>query len=458
VLDVQKDPNGRTVVRWPAFNPKQLALLEALDDPRFPYVMAEGGGRAGKTFAIAAWQIRRRLLLPGSKGLVARKKLKNAKAKLWHETYVPMLRPLVRLGVCRLVEAPAAGALFANGARLIVAGLQPHEIDDVLGPQYEDIFANEVSETIWPVIETLMSRLNTSARWPDGSSVSPKLALDQNPPDVLHWTYKILHLGIDPSGEGPRKDAALWRKFHFVPQDNEPNLEKGYVERLSLFSKSRRDRLLLGLYATSQDIIFSDFDPNGGHVVLERLRPPEGARVFRAIDFGYDHPTACLWAWVGSDGVLFIYRAYRRRWATAEECASDIIDLSREDVPGSPEDPFEAGIAQGRFYEATVSDHASEYRHAYRRAGIETTPAKKDVAISIDRIRTRLRPRPPRLVVSYECESLVEELLAYRNAPGRGLDEGETTEKPVKKKDDAVDCLRYLVNEIDGEEVAEAIF
>lgn len=59
-----------------------------------------------------------------------------------------------------------------------------------------------------------------------------------------------------------------------------------------------------------------------------RARFPSG-QLFRFIDPGYDHPTACCWGLLTAQNVWYIYRYYVERMRTIAERCADIIELSR---------------------------------------------------------------------------------------------------------------------------------
>lgn len=54
---------------------------------------------------------------------------------------------------------------------------------------------------------------------------------------------------------------------------------------------------------------------------------PNG-RHYRGFDAGFDHPTACCWAYLSVNNIWFVYRFYSKRGATISQRCEDVISLS----------------------------------------------------------------------------------------------------------------------------------
>ena len=57
---------------------------------------------------------------------------------------------------------------------------------------------------------------------------------------------------------------------------------------------------------------------------------PNG-RIYRGLDPGLDHPSACVWAYLAPNNVYYIYRAWSRQGATISERCKTIIELSNNE-------------------------------------------------------------------------------------------------------------------------------
>ena len=68
----------------------------------------------------------------------------------------------------------------------------------------------------------------------------------------------------------------------------------------------------------------------GWNVATLQLEFPNG-HFYRGFDPGWDHPSVCVWGYLTTTNIWFIYRVYKRRNATIAERCKDIIELSNND-------------------------------------------------------------------------------------------------------------------------------
>jgi hypothetical protein len=144
------------------------------------------------------------------------------------------------------------------------------------------------------------------------------------------------------------------------------------------------------------------------------------------IDFGWDHPTVFLAAGIDTGGRYWIYDEY---------CQSqNSIEAHVEAIKTK----WVGGVDYGDIW----ADHAAaQDRHEFSIRGLPTRPAYKDVLPGIAKIQELLRAGAdgkPRLMITRNCENLIREMRTYIWNPN-------IPNKPLKRDDDAVDCLRYLV-------------
>jgi hypothetical protein len=91
----------------------------------------------------------------------------------------------------------------------------------------------------------------------------------------------------------------------------------------------------------------------------------------------------------------------------------------------------------------------------FNASAITTAPASNNVFQGIDCIRSFLKPRTttgvPRLVIHSRCRHLIEEMRKYRWRKGKKPTSGNilnpavATPQPLKRDDDTVDALRYMI-------------
>jgi hypothetical protein len=216
---------------------KQLELMKLIS--QFETVLAEGGGRSGKTFLFLYVEFIRSLLRP-SRHLAARFRFSHAKQSLCYDT-IPKLIEILKLSskVVRLNKSDWFYD-FANGSSIWIGGLDDKErLEKILGNEYATIFLNEASQMSFEAYEIMITRLNA----PIG--MKAKMLIDYNPPSVTHWGYKMFHQGKLP--DGSNIDRSRYGHIRMNPVDN-PFIGKDYIERLSNLTEAKKRRFLYGEY------------------------------------------------------------------------------------------------------------------------------------------------------------------------------------------------------------------
>ena len=110
---------------------RQKQGLELLSDPAKTRVLFTGGSRSGKTFLLIEYLIQRAYQFPGSRQLIVRKHLVDARMSLWYDTlekylslYIPEGEYVKRQSELRLV--------FRNGSEIWLAGLDDEDRKSVV--------------------------------------------------------------------------------------------------------------------------------------------------------------------------------------------------------------------------------------------------------------------------------------------------------------------------------------
>ncbi len=192
-----------------------------------------------------------------------------------------------------------------------------------------------------------------------------------------------------------------------------------------LSDESRRSRLF-GEFTNQSGLVYNEFS-RPLHVTESRPIPEDWPR-FRSIDFGVKNPFCCLWfALDESDNTLHVYREHFATEKTTLENGAIINFKSRNDpsVVFSVADPESK---DGRLLLA-------------RNCNIPTKPAIKRVSEGINAVKERLCPDAegkPHLLIHDSCKGLIREFRLYRWDKSAG-------DKPVKKNDHGMDCLRYMI-------------
>jgi phage terminase large subunit-like protein len=224
--------------------------------------------------------------------------------------------------------------------------------------------------------------------------------------------------------------------------------------------RALRDR---GDWVPTTGLVYPEFDESI-HVVRQAgasLLTPAGERLcdwplplswphFFAIDFGFVHPCAVLWAALAPWGELVCYRLAYASGVRASRWAALIPVLEGHEIMA-----------------ARWADHDADDRAELAAGGVVTRPATKEILFGILQVARRWGVLPkgrPRMslvlddpgherrhpeVGRLDLAPLVDELGRYGWPQDRRESGNAPREVPVKRNDDACDALRYLVVGVD---------
>lgn len=260
-------------------------------------------------------------------------------------------------------------------------------------------------------------------------------------PVLCVWVEKIM--------ENPPKGWAFYRAN---TQKNVSNLADGWFDQ---FFASVSDEMLqvrmTGALATFEGVIYPSFSQSVH--VCEPEDIPAGVFHHRAIDWGAsaEHPFVCLWGYVDGEGNWTIYDEY---WNTSQErLLSDHIHEieERSYAWGYPLD-----YARNPYYGACFADPSRpDNIAAFNAAGVWIEPASNDVFNGIECVRVHLKTNPvtrrPKLRIFNTCKHLIEEMRMYRWKRSKKATDGgvlnpvAAVPAPLKRDDDTVDALRYML-------------
>jgi hypothetical protein len=262
----------------------------------------------------------------------------------------------------------------------------------------------------------------------------------------LNWLYGELS-----RNDKPRDDAEC--KVITGSMEHNPHLSEKAKERL--VKRWAKKPLTLaarmhGRWVHFEGLIYDEFrnQPrgDGGHIVPSRAIPRAGGRktgkptveIYGAIDPGLDHPAGLLFAWLDSNDTLEVFYAEKRQGEILAELAARYHGVCEEwgfrprwtvIDPSSRNRNFETG----RNAEQVLRD-----------LGVNTIPGQNAHVPGFDAIKERLRT--DRLAIQADCEELVDEFQNYRWKTKRNAQTDDVSpQQPIKKNDDLLDPLRYLV-------------
>jgi hypothetical protein len=256
----------------------------------------------------------------------------------------------------------------------------------------------------------------------------------------------VYHELTDSQGN-PRRDGEAWVVVGDI--DHNPHLsDRGRERFLKRFEKEplKLQARKSGRWVHFAGLIYDEFDEHR-HVCPDRDPPRahDGARplwpVFASIDPGIhkDHPAALVMGWLDAEDVLEVFHAHKIYGGTVADMAAHFHEVCAAVGIRRPQIAFIDPAARSKQHQTGRST-----QDEYRDHGIHTVAGQNDVAAGINRVKERLRS--DRLRFQARTGPLLEEIPEYRwRGQSRSRLEDASPAKPIKRKDDCLDALRYLV-------------
>lgn len=229
--------------------------------------------------------------------------------------------------------------------------------------------------------------------------------------------------------------------------DHNPHLsDKGRARFLKKFAK---DPLKLAARKSGRWVHFAGLIYPGWsekrHVVPERPIPRAHAKaaplvpVFEAIDPGINeqHKAAYVVGWLDFEDVFEVFYSIAMADQNVEQVAAHIHEV-RAALNFKPRWTKIDPSAKNR-------QHISgkNVQDTYRKHGVHTIPAQNSHALGFDAMNERLDS--DRLKVQAQCEGLIQFFGEYRWKSPRGQQVDKPKAEPIKRNDDELDALRYLI-------------
>jgi PBSX family phage terminase large subunit len=398
-------------------------------------VLLEGPAGTGKTLS-CLWKIHSAALkYPRMRALVVRKTLVSLTASAL-VTFMNQVLGSGNFGVpfTHGNKVKPAQFEYPNGSRIVVGGLD--NAAKIMSTEYDLIMVNEATDL------TLDDWEKLTARNRYGVMPYQQVIADCNPDAPTHWLNQRCNEGTT---------TRLRSTHHDNPRywDGKDWTDEGrayVVDKLGKLTGVRRHRLLDGLWAAADGIVYDGWAP-GTHLVDAFAIPAEWPRYW-VIDFGYVHPFVWQWWAIDPDGNAYRYRELYATGRLVTDHAAHGLKLSS----GEPR-PV-----------AIITDHDAEDRATFERAtGMSTTPAYKGVSDGLQAVAARLRvndngkaglyflrdarvERDSSLADAGKPTCTEEEFPSYIWDVRPGVRKGE---QPVKADDHGMDATRYFVCRID---------
>ena len=237
---------------------------------------------SGKTFLLCYAILKRALMAPGSRHLIARLNKIDVRKAVMLDTWPKVCRlvcPQIRIVVNKTDQI----AYLPNGSEVWFAGLDDKDaVEKILGQEFATTYINESSQVPYETVVILRTRLAQNVTRLDGQQLKLKGYYDLNPTGRQHWTYREFIEGVRPDNPKISLKPGMRTWAAMNPADN-PHLPKAYLDILEEMPDRYRKRFKDGVYL---DEIPGTLWPwhiiDGFRIDLDKL--PKMARIVIAVD------------------------------------------------------------------------------------------------------------------------------------------------------------------------------
>lgn len=407
-------PKGR-ILRL-EYLPKQKQFMDNCDAARYNGYI--GGFGSGKTHVLN-YQALREASVP-SRGLIGAPTYKM----LEDTTQKKFFDICPTSWIANFIKSKNAAHL-RNGTEILFRSLERPE--RLSGLELDWFGLDEIGEVKEATFMMLQGRLRRPGGRHKGFGAG-------NPPGPTHWTY---HYFVEMA----RKYPEVYRLIQATSYEN-LFLPKHYTEDMDMsfgIGTVYHRRYVLGEFAAFEGAYWLNFDSryyeDGGHKlhmnqVMARIKgTPRWGKV---IDFGFEHPFACLW-YVTDGNVIIFFDEYLQkhgliRWHCTQIKAHEKV---HQEVFG----PHAPGPAYTDHEAVSRAEIAAAQDETGKSIGFPCIPTEKRVMESILLVQTLFGRR--QLFVTDQCENTLREIPSYRSKSG------VVGEEPLREQEDTCACIRY---------------
>lgn len=319
---------------------KQTKALDYLEDSKTVETYYGGAAGGGKSALGCYWQLKRRMKMPGTRGLLGRSSLKTLKETTLQTFFDIAKKQAVKRGVhfeltsAQDKENPNC-LVFKNGSIIYLKDLFSYPSDpdfDELGSlELTDAFIDEAPQVSDKAKGIVRSRIRYKL---DEFGLIPKMLMCGNP--SKNWAYYDFY---QPNKAGQiREDRAF---IQALPNDN-PNLPQSYIDSLMGLEKNSRERLLYGNWEYDDDpAALIDYEKILFAFNNDKILPGKKSISCDVARFGKDKTVIGLW-----DGMRVKLSLFRGLKVT--EVADQILLLmQKHSIPISRVVADEDGVGGG---------------------------------------------------------------------------------------------------------------
>ena len=312
-------------------SPKQVEILKVLDDQIHTEIFMGGAAGGSKSFTGCLWQIMRRMKYHGSRGFLARARLKSLK----ESTLLTFFEVCRMLGLKQNVDftynAITGVIKFKNGSEEYLRDLFYYPSDSEFvslgSTEYTDGFIDEMAEITEQAYQIIRSRMRYKL---DEFGLIPKIAMGSNP--CKTFIYKEFYK------KWRDEELESWKAYIRADVYDNPFISEHYIENLKKLDSINRARLLEGNWEYDDDPTkLFDYD----EIINLFTNNAERGKKYCLVDaagFGRDLTIIGLW-----DG-LFCYNVIVKDNISSDELDKILLD---EKIPRSHCAVDEVGVGFG---------------------------------------------------------------------------------------------------------------
>ncbi len=359
---------------------------EGYHDPRYRFLVNQGGSRSSKSFSIVQILVILAHQSPITVSVV-RKTMPSLKASILRD-FEAVMRG-ANLWQERRFNRTESTYRCQNGS--VFEFFSVDDEQKVRGRKRDVLFCNEANELDLEEFNQLMLR------------TSGKCFIDFNPSDPQGWVYDW----------GARKDS-LFIKSTYLDNPFLPKEQVDYITSLREVDPGLYQVYTLGERRDRSDRVYT-------HFTTHREHPGTPDRTVYGLDLGYNDPTVLVRVdWVGD--VAHVRQLLWEPKLTATDLVERIHRLEVRDT--------------------VWSDHRPEVIEELRRAGLDVRAARKDILAGIERVRAT------RVSVHEGSLDLLREHRTYRYRADRTGQPSDGV--PLDRENHGMDALRYAIVSSEG--------
>lgn len=398
--------------------PKQKRFITNCDDARYSAYL--GGFGSGKTHILTIQSLRAGGGAFASRGLIGAptyKMLEDTTQKKFFEICPPSW-------IADFQKAKGT-VLLRNGSEILFRSLERPE--RLSGLDLNWFGLDEIGEVKEETFKMLQGRLRRFGPRNNGFGVG-------NPPGPSHWTYRYFVELALKHPEVYRLIQASSRENTFLPSHFVDDMDVSFG-----IGTTYHKRFVLGLFAAFEGAYWGDFnldyyDDGGQKLRIDQVMgvftsPPRFGKV---VDFGFEHPLACLWYATDGESIVF-FDEYVQQHALIKWHCLQIRDHEKEHQKWfgmhliGPAYTDHDAVSRAEFSAAKDDDGNS--------IGFDCIPSEKRVMESILLVQTLINKR--KLFIVEHCKETLRQVPSYR------AKRDVIGEEPIKIDEDTCACIRY---------------